>query len=94
MITPETGRLIYEWLAGAVPDPEHSAPASAVPALEEKPLAEQVDSAMRAYCRDLSREEKEAVAAELKQIAGTANYRAVTDEAVLRKILERFGEKA
>lgn len=94
MITPETGRLIYEWLAGVVPDPEHSVPASAVPALEEKPLAEQVDSAMRAYCRDLSREEKEAVAAELKQIAGTANYRAVMDEAVLRKILERFGEKA
>ena len=69
-------------------------PASAAPASEEKPLAEQVDGAMRTYCRDLSREEKEAVAAELKQIAGTANYRAVTDEAVLRKILERFGEKA
>lgn len=94
MITPDTGRLIYEWLAGAVPDPEHLAPASAAPASEEKTLAEQVDSAMRAYCRDLSREEKEAVAAELKQIAGTANYRAVMDEAVLRKILERFGEKA
>ena len=68
--------------------------ASAAPASEGKSLAEQVDGAMRAYCRNLSREEKEAVAAELKQIAGTANYRAVMDEAVLRKILERFGEKA
>ena len=61
MITPETGRLIYEWLAGAVPDLEYPAPASAAPASEEKPLAEQVDGAMRAYCRDLSREEKEAM---------------------------------
>lgn len=52
MITPETGRLIYEWLAGAVPDPEHPVSASAAPASEEKPLAEQVDGAMRAYCRN------------------------------------------
>ena len=48
MITPETGRLIYEWLAGAVPDLEYPAPASAAPASEEKPLAEQVGGAIGA----------------------------------------------
>ena len=41
---------------------------------------------MKRHCANMTREEKEGVAAKLKQIAGTANYRAVTDEATLRTI--------
>lgn len=92
IITPEIGTQIHQWLAGASTDSPSPVIAQSAPAAKsEKTLAECVDEAMIAYCRDLTREEKESVAAELKQIAGTANYRAVTDEAVLEKILERFG---
>lgn len=93
MVTPDTGREIYQWLAGSAAEPQpaiaRAEPSAPVP--EEKPLSVRVDEAMRAYCQGLSREEKENVAAALKSIAGTANYRAVSDEAVLLKILERFG---
>lgn len=93
MVTPDTGREIYQWLAGSAAEPQpaiaRAEPSAPVP--EEKPLSVRVDEAMRAYCQGLSREEKENVAAALKSIAGTANYRAVSDEAALLKILERFG---
>lgn len=92
IITPEIGTQIHQWLAGASTDSPSPVIAQSAPAAKsEKTLAECVDEVMIAYCRDLTREKKESVAAELKQIAGTANYRAVTDEAVLEKILERFG---
>lgn len=52
---------------------------------------ELVDQTMKAHCANMTREEKEAVAARPKQITGgTANYRAVTDEAILKKIYEAF----
>lgn len=94
VISPETGKAVYQWLEGASqeappiiaarPEPDNPSP--------PRTLAQQVDEVMKAYCRDLSREEKEAVAAQLKAIAGTANYRAVTDEAALKTILERFDQ--
>ena len=93
LVTPDTGREIYQWLAGSTSDPQpviaRSEPSASE--LAEKPLPVRVDEAMRAYCQGLSREEKEEVAAILKAIAGTANYRAVSDEATLLKILEKFG---
>ena len=92
IITPEIGAQIHQWLAGASTVSPAPVIAQAAPIAEpEKTLAERVDEVMIAYCRDLTREEKESVAAELKQIAGTANYRAVTDETALERILERFG---
>lgn len=55
-------------------------------------LAERVDAYMRGHCEGMTREQKEAVAAQIKEITGgTANYRAVTDEAVLLAILKKFG---
>lgn len=46
---------------------------------------------MQRYCAGMTREEKEVVAAQIKQITGgTANYRAVSDEAMLRRIYEQF----
>lgn len=92
LVTPDTGREIYQWLAGSTSDPQPVIARSEPSASElEKPLPVRVDEAMRAYCQGLSREEKEEVAAALKSIAGTANYRAVSDEATLLKILEKFG---
>ena len=55
-----------------------------------KPQTEPVDQTMKRHCANMTREEKEGVAAKLKQIAGTANYRAVTDEPTLRAIYEAF----
>lgn len=93
LVTPDTGREIYQWLAGSTSEPQpviaRSEPSTSE--LAEKPLPVRVDEAMRAYCQGLSREEKEEVAASLKAIAGTANYRTVSDEATLLKILEKFG---
>lgn len=92
LVTSDTGREIYQWLAGSTSDPQPVIARSEPSASElEKPLPVRVDEAMRAYCQGLSREEKEKVAATLKAIAGTANYRAVSDEATLLKILEKFG---
>lgn len=88
MIAPDTGARIYEWLAGAVPvEPRIETPAQ--PA--EIPLAEKVDQLIKRYCANMNREEKEGVAARLRQITGgTANYRSITDETILQRIYEAF----
>lgn len=91
IIAPETGSRIRDWLAGAKDGPAPALliqPKPEVP--EDVPIAELVDRTMKRYCSNMTREEKEVVASELKRISGTANYRAVTDETVLRKIYERF----
>lgn len=94
MIAPDTGVRIREWLSGAKAAPATVIATSQATSSENKPtvnLAELVDKTMKAHCANMSREEKEAVAAKLKQITGgTANYRAVTDEAILKKIYEAF----
>ena len=92
LIAPDTGSRIHEWLAGAKPN--LSAPiavSNAAPAVEELSLPELVEKTMQAYCTGMGKDEKEAVAAQIRQITGgTANYRAVTDEATLRRIYETF----
>lgn len=92
LIAPDTGVRIHEWLAGA--KPQHSMPiavSTASPVHEDKPLSVLVEQTMQHYCAGMNREEKEAVAAQIRQITGgTANYRAVTDEATLRRIYETF----
>ena len=92
MISPDTGARIYEWLADAVPaEPRIVAPAQ--PA--EIPLAEKVDQLIKRYCANMNREEKEGVAARLRQITGgTANYRSITDETILLRIYEAFKDTA
>ena len=94
LIAPDTGVKIREWLSGAKAEPAKVIAASTSPAADAEPavnLAELVDQTMKAHCANMTREEKEAVAAKLKQITGgTANYRAVTDEVILKKIYEAF----
>lgn len=89
-ISPDTGAQLYAWLASAAPalPRQEAAPAPTTP---EPSLAELVEAALQRHCQGMTREEKEQVSAELKALTGgTANYRAVTDEATLRKIYERF----
>ena len=92
MIAPDTGARIYEWLAGAVPaEPRITVPTQ--PA--ELPLAEKVDQLIKRCCANMNREEKEGVAARLRQITGgTANYRSITDETILLRIYEAFKDAA
>lgn len=90
LIAPDTGARIRDWLAGAKPQTEPLPLQAKQPASHEVPLPELVDQTMKRHCANMTREEKEGVAAKLKQIAGTANYRAVTDEATLRAIYEAF----
>lgn len=47
---------------------------------------------MKAHCAGLTPAEKAQVAARLKEIAGTANYRAVTDAQTLQAIYDEFKE--
>ena len=101
-IAPETGAKLYAWLSGGdmtehVP-PMLNTPAS-TPTDSGSPdappftLSARVDAAMKAHCNGMSKEQKDVVAAKLKQIAGTANYKAVKDEATLEKILREFEKK-
>ena len=70
------------------------APAPALPQreAEEPSLPEKVDQVMKARCAGLTPAEKAQVAARLKEIAGTANYRAVTDAQTLQAIYDEFKE--
>ena len=90
LIAPDTGARIRDWLAGAKPQAAPLPIQAAKREPEASSLAELVDQTMKRHCANMTREEKEGVAAKLKQIAGTANYRAVTDEPTLRAIYDAF----
>ena len=90
LIAPDTGARIRDWLAGAKPQTVPLPLQAKQSESHEVPLPELVDQTMKCYCANMTHEEKEGVAAKLKQIAGTANYRAVTDEPTLRAIYEAF----
>ena len=100
-ITPDTGSKIRAWLedsdttdqskpvittARQSKEPEASS-------TEDVPLAELVNRTMMKHCEGMNADQKSVVAAKLKQITGgTANYRNITDESILRKIYEAFKE--
>ena len=90
VITPDTGARIAGWLG----ESDSSAPAQKAPQgkSEEPSLPEKVDQVMKARCTGLTPTEKAQVAARLKEIAGTANYRAVTDARTLQAIYDEFKE--
>ena len=99
-INPDTGAKIRAWLEGTdakgqdkpVIKPAKSAEASGSNT-EGIPLAELVNRTMMKHCEGMNADQKSVVAAKLKQITGgTANYRNITDESILRKIYEAFKE--
>lgn len=91
-ITPATGEQIYAWLTNngstpLTPSPKPSTHATSI----EVPLIEQVDAVIKAHCTGMDSDAKAAVAEEIKQITGgIANYKTITDEAVLQRIFDRF----
>lgn len=99
-INPDTGAKIRAWLEGADAEGQDKPvikPAKPVEApgsgTEGIPLAELVNRTMMKHCEGMNADQKAVVAAKLKQITGgTANYRNITDEAILRKIYETFKE--
>ena len=93
VITPDTGARIAGWLGNSAAAPVPPKPNVAPAQQDERTLAEKVDQVMRNYCANLTPEEKTQVSARLKEITGgTANYRAVTDEATLQAIYDEFKE--
>lgn len=93
VITPDTGARIAGWLGNSAAAPVPPKPNVAPAQQDERTLAEKVDQVMRNYCANLPPEEKAQVSARLKEITGgTANYRAVTDEATLQAIYDEFKE--
>ena len=99
-INPDTGAKIRAWLEGVdaegqdKPVIKPAKPAEAPGSdTEGIPLAELVNRTMMKHCEGMNADQKAVVAAKLKQITGgTANYRNITDEAILRKIYETFKE--
>lgn len=94
MISPETGAMIYNWMAHA----SDTSPSVIVPnptvsevSLDEK-LKQDVDRVIKQRCEGASPEEKKAIGMAVKEVAGTANYMAVTDVEILKKLYEQFKE--
>lgn len=101
VISPETGKEIYSWLASGVADKsaepeklsvdiEPAEPAEPTPDPDAVTL-EMVDQVVKARCSGITPEEKKQVVAELKQITGgIANYMSITNPDVLKAIYEHF----
>lgn len=97
-ITPETGKEIYRWLASSdsasVPEKKTApAPVKTEPEPAETTDAvtvEQVDALIKSRVAGVTPEEKKQIIAELKEIAGTANYMKITDPGVLKAIYDHF----
>lgn len=95
LITPQTGANIYAWLTG-----NGAMPVTPTPKItrQEAPAAptlmERVDQALKAHCAGLDGPAKAAVAEEIMRMTGgIANYKTITDEAVLLALCERFEEE-
>ena len=92
-ISPDTGATIYNWMAHAgdesltitVPRPTFSED-------PDEKLKQDVDRVIKQRCEGASPEEKKAIGMAVKEIAGTANYMAVTEAEILKKLYEQFKE--
>lgn len=102
VITPETGKMMYKWLAEGgnprvddVPRPEVT---KAAPAPDEVPFSEppivtvdMVDQVIKARCAGMDREQKRAFAQGVKEITGgVANYMTITDQDILDRLYEKY----
>ena len=94
-ITPGTGEIIHGWLceAGPLPDIPREPKSEQLTTNDGILLSEKVDHLMMRVCQDMNPDEKRRIAEEIKQITGgIANYRSISDEAVLQQIYDRFME--
>ena len=97
VITPDTGKEIYQWLASGEPEkPATPAPVPAVPVVTADGEAsaitvEMVDRVVKARCAGIDAEEKKQVVRELKEITGgVANYMGITNPDILKAIYDHF----
>lgn len=101
VITPETGRQMYKWLAeGGNPRATEAPQATIEKAVEVAPAeetnvnaitVEMVDAVIKARAAGATPDERKALAAEIKAITGgTANYMSVTDPAILAALYEKY----
>ena len=104
VITADTGRQIYAWLSSADQTPPEivrtTAPVQVAPPAPVEIDAEadaqlanaiaMVDNVIKAYCANVSPEEKAAVGDRIKEICGTKNYKKVTDINTLRALYAAF----
>ena len=106
VITPETGRMMYKWLAeGGNPSATEAPKPSVTKAApvqddtpDEIPLSEppmvtvdMVDQVIKARCVGMDKEQKKAFALGVKEITGgVANYMTITDQNILSKLYEKY----
>lgn len=102
-ITPETGKLIYQWLASGAPEaPKAPAPAPAQPAPAQAAPAEaaaapgitqeQVHAVVTAYNAAHPERRADTIARVKAITGGTANYLTITDPAILTALYDEFKE--
>ena len=91
VITPDTGKKIYQWLASGQPEQQTRETEKADPGMTTMDM---LDTVIKRRCTGLSADEKKQVAEEIRQITGgTSNYKSVTDPDMLKTLYEHFIRK-
>lgn len=93
VISPETGKEIYGWLSsGAAEEPAPVKPSVTIEPVEAEGTVtvDMVDTVIKGLVADADPDRKKQIIAELKEIAGTANYLKITDPNVLKAIYDHF----
>ena len=98
-ITPKTGAMFYTWLtSGAesamqeaktpIPEP-HKAELLSNNAEVSVTMA-QLDEAIRRACEGKTAEEKKQIGENIRAVAGTSNYKKVTDQQIIDKLYDMY----
>lgn len=99
-ITPKTGSMFYQWLtSGAeatlqeaktpIPEP-HKAELPANNADPNAVTMAQLDEAIRRACEGKTAEEKKQIGENIRAVAGTSNYKKVTDKQIISKLYDMY----
>ena len=77
-------------MPGAVIKPAAPVPVPAKEVVEGEVTVDMVDTVIKGLVADADPDRKKQIIAELKEIAGTANYLKITDPNVLKAIYDHF----
>lgn len=90
VISPETGKEIYHWLQSGEPE-KVPAPVPEKVESSSSVTVDMVDQVIRACCEGKSKEEKQQIVAQIKEMTGgTADYRKVSDPTILENLYNTF----
>ena len=98
MISEDTGKQMYEWLASGIPEkPKEEvssspAPTKEEPAIDEEQIAKAVAAVDELIKSKVTAENKEEIAAKIESIIGAKNYKKCKDLAKLRELYKAFKE--